>query len=440
MEWISEHYLLFRMIFAFAGAAAAFTIRIRKRSRFPLRLVASLAAALAFTANGWSLFGQWPSPLIAHILSTLAGLMLLLVVICFCVDCDFFQALSLSASVSAARKIYLDAVAIIDSQGFGREQLGEPAHSVYSLSVMAAVYLICYFCFGCRAHTVMNTKAKWKNVVLGCGILLLVGISRAIEFAYFGGKRALDWPIYCYEIACLTICLTMQYILFENDILQEEKQKTRQALQMKADYYAVSKENIDLINTKCHDMRHQLRYLDPSRESGERYRQQIEEIINVYDGIIKTENEALNVVLTEKSLLCRKRNIRISCMADGAALSFLDDMDIYSLFGNLLDNAMESVEKLSDPEKRVIDLSVTRKNGFVFIRAMNYFEGELQFDGGFPVTQKENKDYHGYGLRSIQLIAEKYHGKMTIRPQGQFFVVELLFPVPSAAQDAPLAK
>ena len=262
-----------------------------------------------------------------------------------------------------------------------------------------------------------------------CGILLLVGIIRAIEFSSFNGARELDWPIYCYEIVCLGICLTMQYILFENDILQEEKQITRQALQMKADYYKVSKENIELINTKCHDMRHQLRYLDPAAESSEQYRQQIEEIINVYDGIVKTENEALNVVLTEKSLLCRKRNIRISCMADGAALSFLDDMDIYSLFGNLLDNAIESVEKLNDPEKRVIDLSVSRKNGFVFIQTMNYFEGELHFDGRFPVTQKENKDYHGYGLRSIQLIAEKYHGKMTIEPQNHLFVVNLLFPV-----------
>ncbi len=432
MAWFAEHYLLFRMVLAFAGAVAAFTLHIRKRNRFPLRLVASVAAVLAFIATARLPFRQWPSPLIANVLSSLTGLMLLLLVIWFCVHCDFFQALSLTASVSAARKIYLDVVAIIDSQGFGREQLGEPVHSIYSLSVMAAVYLICYFCFGCRAQTVMNAKAKWKNVVLGSSILLLVGISRAIEFAYFNGKRELDWPIYCYEIACLTICLTMQYILFENDILHEEKQKTRQALQMKADYYAVSKENIDLINTKCHDMRHQLRYLNPAGESAEQYRRQIEEIINVYDGIVKTENEALNVVLTEKSLLCGKRNIRISCMADGAALSFLDDMDIYSLFGNLLDNAMESVEKLSDPEKRVIDLSVTRKNGFVFIQVMNYFEGELQFDGGFPVTQKENKDYHGYGLRSIQLIAEKYHGKMTIEPQEHFFVVNLLLPMMAA--------
>ena len=360
------------------------------------------------------------------------GLLMLLLTIWFCIDCDFFQALSLSASISAARKIYLDMVAIIDTQGFSLQRIGEPAHSIYSLSVMAIIYLIFYFCFGSKVPIVMNAKSRWKNVVLGCGVLLIVGICRAIEFAYFDGRRELDWPIYFYDIACLSICLIMQYILSENDILQEEKQKTQQALQLKADYYAISKENIALINAKCHDMRHQLRYLNPAEESGERYRQQIEEIINVYDGIVKTENEALNVVLTEKSLLCSKRNIRISCMADGSALAFLDDMDIYSLFGNLLDNAIESVEKLSDPEKRVIDLSVTRKNGYVFIQVMNFFEGELQFDGGFPVTQKENKDYHGYGLRSIQMIAEKYHGKMTSEPQEHFFVVNLLLPMVSS--------
>ena len=430
MAWIIEHYLLFRMFLAYIGAAVVFTIRLRKRKFFFQRFVACLMIVWFVTTSRRIIPGSL-IPLPGSILSTLTGLLLLLLAVWFCVDCDFFQALSLSASISAARKIYLDAVAIIDSQGFGREQLGEPTHSIYSLSVMAVVFLICYLCFGYRAQAVMNVKSKWKNVVLGCSILLLVGIIRAIEFAYFDGARALEWPIYCYDIACLSICLVMQYILFENDILQEEKQKTQQALQLKADYYAISKENIALINAKCHDMRHQLRYLNPAGESGERYRQQIEEIINVYDGIVKTENEALNVVLTEKSLLCSKRNIRISCMADGAALVFLDDMDIYSLFGNLLDNAIESVEKLSDPEKRVIDLSVTRKNGFVFIQVINFFEGDLQFDDGFPITQKENKDYHGYGLRSIQMIAEKYHGKMTIEPQEHFFVVNLLLPMVS---------
>ena len=432
MEWITQHYYLLRMLLAFVGAAFVFTFRVRKRKYFPLRLLACLAIILFLTSYGWAPFGQWPDPLAANILTMLMGLLMLLLTIWFCIDCDFFQALSLSASISAARKIYLDMVAIIDTQGFSLQRIGEPAHSIYSLSVMAIIYLIFYFCFGSKVPIVMNAKSRWKNVVLGCGVLLIVGICRAIEFAYFDGRRELDWPIYFYDIACLSICLIMQYILSENDILQEEKQKTQQALQLKADYYAISKENIALINAKCHYMRHQLRYLNPAEESSERYRQQIEEIINVYDGIVKTENEALNVVLTEKSLLCSKRNIRISCMADGAALAFLDDMDIYSLFGNLLDNAIESVEKLSDPEKRVIDLSVTRKNGFVFIQVMNFFEGELQFDGGFPITQKENKDYHGYGLRSIQMIAEKYHGKMTIEPQEHFFVVNLLLPMVSS--------
>ncbi|MBR1813009.1 MAG: GHKL domain-containing protein [Lachnospiraceae bacterium] len=430
MDWFVRHYMLFRMILAYVGAALAFTAPIRKRSHFALRFIACQGVFLAFISIRRISPGSLDT-LAGNVVSMLAGLVLLILMIWFCVDCDFFQALGLSASASAARKIYLDVVAIMD-QGLGRVAIEEPGHSLYSLSVMLAVYLICYFCFGSRAQTVMSAKAKWKNVVLGCSVLLLVGICRAIEFAYFDGARNLDWPLYCYDIVCLSICLIMQYILFENDILQEERQKIRQALQMKADYYEVSRENIALINTKCHDMRHQLCYLSPSTESGERYRQQIEEIINVYDGIVKTENEALNVVLTEKSLLCGKRHIRISCMADGEALAFLDDIDIYSLFGNLLDNAIESVEKLTDPEKRVIDLSVTRKNGFVFIQVMNYFEGELQFDGGFPVTQKENKDYHGYGLRSIQLIADKYHGKMNIEPKDQLFVVNLLFPVSAA--------
>ena len=71
-------------------------------------------------------------------------------------------------------------------------------------------------------------------------------------------------------------------------------------------------------------------------------------MISIYDSMLKTGNEALDVIFAEKSLVCRKNDIKLNCMIDGAKLSFMENTDIYALFGNLMDNAIEAIEKLKD--------------------------------------------------------------------------------------------
>jgi sensor histidine kinase regulating citrate/malate metabolism len=58
----------------------------------------------------------------------------------------------------------------------------------------------------------------------------------------------------------------------------------------------------------------------------------------------------------------------------------------------------------------------------------NYYEGELMVEDGIPRTTKENKNYHGYGIRSIKRIIEKYSGSMTIDIENHIFRLSLLFP------------
>ena len=112
-----------------------------------------------------------------------------------------------------------------------------------------------------------------------------------------------------------------------------------------------SAENVDLINRKCHDLKHQiaaLRRISDRREREESI-QALEQSVMIYDSVVKTGNDILDTVLTEKSLLCESRGITLTCVADGDCLDFMDGVDIYTIFGNALDNAIESVTPLDDP-------------------------------------------------------------------------------------------
>ncbi|MBQ3371908.1 MAG: sensor histidine kinase, partial [Oscillospiraceae bacterium] len=138
----------------------------------------------------------------------------------------------------------------------------------------------------------------------------------------------------------------------------------------------------------------------------------------------------LDTLLTAKSLRCQDLGITLTCVADGAELDFMKPTDLSVLFGNALDNAIESVEKISNPDKRLIHLSIARQKAFLRIRVENCYEGEISFVGGLPATAKDAK-YHGYGMKSIQSIVEKYNGSMTVKAEDGWFELRVLFPISS---------
>ena len=95
--------------------------------------------------------------------------------------------------------------------------------------------------------------------------------------------------------------------------------------------------------------------------------------VEAYESAFQTGNATLDIILTEKKMLCQQEEISFSCMADGVALEFMNELDLASLFGNSLDNAIEQ-ERKEAVEKRYIFLKVQRNGMFVSIRIENYCE------------------------------------------------------------------
>ena len=113
----------------------------------------------------------------------------------------------------------------------------------------------------------------------------------------------------------------------------------------------------------------------------------------------------------------------------------MEDHDIYSLFGNMLDNAINAVEQLAAPDERLIGLTVSALDGgMLLIHEENFFAGRLAFQDGLPQTTQADRFGHGYGMKSMQLLVKKYGGTMQLHAQGHIFSLDILIP---AAQEAP---
>lgn len=226
------------------------------------------------------------------------------------------------------------------------------------------------------------------------------------------------------------IVLYLQNELFRKSSMRQELELVHLLLQKEQEQYRLSKENIAIINQKCHDLKHQIRAVRKVDE-GERdqYLKEIEESIRIYEAIVKTGNEVLDTILTEKSLYCKEHGIVISCVADGKLLEFINHMDLYSLFGNALDNAIEAVEQFEEQEKRQIDVLVYKQQRFLVVNIINPIGEPIELENELPITTKRDKNLHGFGVRSMKYIVKKYDGFFNITQEDGCFSLKFLFPI-----------
>ena len=200
--------------------------------------------------------------------------------------------------------------------------------------------------------------------------------------------------------------------------------------------YHLTKENISLINQKSHDLKHHVRAIrKASKEEIDKYLDELEGALEIYESIVKTGNDVFDTILTEKSLYCKDRGIQVSCVADGSQMDFINTIDLYALLGNAIDNAIEAVEHFDEVEKRQIDVLIYRQQKFLVMNVINPIPHHLEYDGELPITSKKDKRVHGFGLRSMKYIVKQYDGFLNISEEDGCFSLKILIPIPNVAKN-----
>ena len=291
------------------------------------------------------------------------------------------------------------------------------------------LYWLVYMSFGMRVQKNDELRLSSPMIMVLVALIVLIDIILSAIITYYAEEhfdRLYSMMLSVFNVLCCVLALFIQFELpqrkkLENEVFVLNKMRMQEERQ-----YAVSKENIDLINQKVHDLKHQIRRIGAVSAVDSSTLNEMESIISVYDSIVKTGNNALDLILTEKSLLCNTADIKLNCVADGKKLAFMSEADTYSLFGNILDNAIEAVERL-EPDKRVIGVTVKQVFDFLSVNVYNYYSGSLVFADGLPVTTKSDKLYHGYGMKSVRMICAKYGGDLSVSTDNGVFTLKILF-------------
>lgn len=268
-------------------------------------------------------------------------------------------------------------------------------------------------------------------IIIAASVFAMSNLSYLDQNGLFSGSFVMDIFIIRTLVDLSGIAVLYAYHIQVKEIqIRFEKDTLRNIMEMQYKNYQLSKENIDMVNQKYHDLKHQINLLKTQAYVGKStsYLEKMEHEIRVYETQNKTGNQILDAVLTNKAMICQNKEIELKFIVDGEALSFMEDMDVSALFGNMLDNAIESAEKQQEKQKRLIWLYVTREKQFVRIRTENYCDEKIRFKNGMPVTTKKDRRLHGYGMKSIKSTVEKYHGSVVATQENNWFELKILLP------------
>ena len=299
----------------------------------------------------------------------------------------------------------------------------------------AVVYVACYLLLIRKIEKSGLLQISQPVMVVTAALVVLVNMVLDLvikDIAMF--EVPMRYPVIL-SWAYVLLCVYLMYSSFEI-VYTRRLQMNMAALERlratEARQYQMSRENIEAINLKFHDIKHQIRELSSGGAVVDgRVLADLSRDVDVYDSAVRTGNDALDTILTEKSLTCQRRGITLSCIADGESLGFVEPVELYSLFGNALDNAIEAVERLNDPERRSIGLVVRRAGDMVSVHVENYFDGNARFDeDGMPVTSKGDQLNHGFGVRSMKMIVEGLGGSFSVGSHDDIFHMDALIPLP----------
>jgi hypothetical protein len=295
-----------------------------------------------------------------------------------------------------------------------------------------------------KIAVIVSIKSQTKNQVYGIDSLFQAGviILPAVPFFYlrdysriFAIRPAnIPWSIHLITNLC-GICAITNMILSESlsyQTRQNEKLHMESIIKKQHNQYMITLNTIDVVNRKYHDLRHILRGIDSLQTVDEikTYVHNIEGEIKDYELICNSGNKTLDIILSEKMRFCKEKNIQMHVHSDGQDWDLVRDIDAATIFGNALDNAIESTEPIEDRTLRLIDVRIGKVNHMLIARFENPYTHPLEKKQMKWISTKSDRQNHGYGLQSIELAVKKYKGELDIKTDDGKFTLTVIIPVP----------
>lgn len=294
--------------------------------------------------------------------------------------------------------------------------------------VFAAVYALIYAVFA--RHVRPGSGSRHLDVLSATITFLCIGLNRLVA-DNAGGNVQYETAVCLYAIIGCIFALIIQVYISRWEEERSQSLIMRRLLADSEKQYEQWKSNVEQIRIAAHDIKHMLAHTQALAEQNQVELPDLNRIRQAVDGYstsVRTGSDVLDIMLRNMTTLCAQDKIALNCTVYTDQLKHFDGMSLYFLFLNAIDNAKRSTAQVSDPDKRIIDVSIRQFGGSVIVHIWNYYTGELKFVDGLPVSRDGSK-IHGFGMKSIRLIVEQLGGVLSVRAEGQVFNLDVMLPL-----------
>lgn len=278
---------------------------------------------------------------------------------------------------------------------------------------------------------------NWQWIVIGCSLVFstvagktLITLSRD-----FPGIQMQEQKLMLLCVSCIWLmCLIMYFIV--QQMSKDNQTKLEYELMKEKEKY--SKESMEIItrsNEELREFKHDLKnYLLPLQEAMETMPQS--EMVKVWEKInqkiedvqtlIQTGNSYVDSMINTKITLARSEKVDVKCTIL-SKMEGIDDLKFCSVFGNLMDNAIEAERKVT--EKKEIIIFIEEKMGYLRLEIQNKIEKSVLNENSSLNTTKKDTSSHGIGHKSVKRTMQKVGGALKYYETGDLFCAEAVFPI-----------
>lgn len=278
---------------------------------------------------------------------------------------------------------------------------------------------------------------KYKIKANDCAVLstvFMIGFA-ALMFSVYNVLNLSKIPhiLIFFSLTIFILIFLIVFLYSKNTMFlreQEQKDKMQIAqLQQQFAYYQEKLKDEEKVRSVYHDMKNHLLVLQRQINSPETAEmvEKLQSQVAMYEDYEHTGNDILDIILKEKSETARQKHIALSVTADLNGVDFIEPLDVSTIFGNGLDNAIEASEKLPE-EQRAILVKAGRVQNFFSVLIENSCLQNREYTK--QRTTKSDDFLHGFGISNMRKAAEKYDGQLTIKCENEKFTLKILIPIP----------
>lgn len=314
---------------------------------------------------------------------------------------------------------------------------------------ISLVILFIYFIFKILNNRIKLFDSERRNYIYLLFALIVNSISIVgnyifYKFERFGGLHSERYVFNFLLTPKLVLASSVALILLFRQIVKDNKIKSqneliKNKLDMQYAHYLSIQESHTKVKKLYHDINNHIYCIDNlknnSKEINE-YVNNLKDEIKEFKSIHNTGNMILDIIINEKSEICTKKVIKFTCDINFLKVDFMKPIDICSIFANILDNAIEACDKISDEDiNKYIRIKGTIVKSFFIIKCENSKVNNIKTSKNRFLTDKKDKFTHGIGIKSIKSSLEKYNGEFSFEDSNEKFLLNIYIPLDQNANN-----